>query len=86
MDELETDEDGQTFAFESESAWDVYFFRGIVLPREFKFLKAGLGQVYSNSILKYDLFLPFENKLHSDDNCVTVEHLPCFLRKKDKKI
>ena len=82
MEELKrTAADGQTFALASDYALDVYYDLKIVLPRKFEFLTEnsnGLVDSDPKSLLTYDLFLPFNNKLHKNAGCVPVEKLPLF--------
>ena len=75
-------ESDQTFAFKYESTYKVYYWKDIVLPREFKFLTEGSVQPDTKSMLTYDQFFPFNNKNHVDTNCVPVEELPLFYKNK----
>lgn len=84
MNQFSTSTDGQTFAFGSDDALDVYFYRTIVLPKEFKFLKADSGRVSreTKSLLAYDQLFPFNNPNHKDENCVAAKDLPLLQEKR----
>lgn len=88
MNNLKTSNDQQTFALKSESASDVYWIKRMALPKEFKFLTEGHQEVRpdtkGSSILIYELYLPFNNALHTDKDCVSVEKLPLFYKSKGK--
>lgn len=73
---------GQTFILKSESATSVYYRRGLVRSREFKFLADGPIHLDSNSELTCELFLPFQTDQPDDTNCVPVEDLPQFYQNK----
>ena len=77
----------ETFAFKSERPHDVFYYKEIVLPREFHFLTEGSDRVQpdTKSMLTYDQFLPFNNKNHVDKNCVPIEKLPWFYKDRVKK-
>ena len=75
--------DGQTFALRSENVVDIYLYKGLALPREFKFL-AG-DQADAKSMLIYDLCLPFNSNKHDSKNCVPVKELPRFFKEKGKE-
>ena len=74
--------DGQTFALKGQRAYDVYFQRGFVLMREFKFLTDGSVQPDTESMAIYNQFLPFSSDRQSDRDCVPVEGLPPFYKNK----
>lgn len=86
MDELKTGADGLTFAFKSERATKVYYYQRILRPKEFKFLKEDLQSIQpgTKSMLTYEQFLPFNNQLHNDEGCVSVEDLPRFYKEKGR--
>ena len=77
IEKLKTGTNGQTFAFKSERALDVYYYSGIVLPREFKFLGEGPD---AKGVLTYNQYMPFHNERHVDENCFPVKNLPWFLK------
>lgn len=76
--------DVQKFAFSWEKAGDIFTGKQIVLFRGFKFLTGDSGQVQSDtkSRLFSEHFLPFFNKNHTDENCVSVKDLPKFYKNK----
>lgn len=86
MDELKNDAEGQTFAMASESAWDIYSNKSIVLPKEFKFLTKGSEPIgpETRTMLTYVEFLPFNSphKPHNDEACVPASELPLFYKNK----
>ena len=85
MDKLEASNDNQAFAFVSESASEVYRLKRIALPKEFKFLTNGHQEVTdSKGMLIYEEYMPFNNALHTDKDCVSVEKLPLFYKSKGK--
>lgn len=90
MDRIKTVDDRQTFAFDSEAANDIYWFKRIAVLRDFKHLNEGdLGapQIIgsdTNGILIYDQYLPFNNRLHTDEGCVPASKLPLFYKSKGK--
>lgn len=77
IEKLKTGTNGQTFAFKSERALDVYYYSGIVLPREFKFIGEGSD---AKGVITYDQYMPFHNDHHVDENCVSVKNLPWFFK------
>ena len=82
FEKLKTSADA--FALKSERPWDVFFYKNIILPREFHFLTEGSDRVGpdTKSMFTYDQFLPFNTKDHVDQNCVPVEDLPLFYKNK----
>ena len=76
--------DEHTFALESETAADVFFYKNIALPREFRFLGEGSDRSNLKSILAYDVYLPFNNKNHEDGKCAVIDYLPLFYKKKGR--
>ena len=82
MNEIHSGTDDQTFAFGYESGFEVYFFKSVLLPKEFKFLKEGLNAGPGmKSMLTFDQIMPFNNKNHNDEPCVSVEELPLFYKR-----
>lgn len=69
------------------SAKNVFSYRGLVQPVEFKFLREGSGRAgpYTKSMFTFDLILPFEKDETQDENCVSVKDLPLFYRSKGEK-
>ena len=86
MSELQGSQDGQTFAFGSEKATDVYWHRQTVVSKELKFLKEGSDRVGPDTkgMLIYEQFLPFNNQNHNNSGCLTVKDLPSFYKNKGK--
>lgn len=81
--------ENQTFAFESESASDVYRFRKIVFLYDFKFFTERAFQVNleesgpnTMGMIVYEQHMPFNNKLYTDHGCVPAENLPLFYKSK----
>ena len=86
MSELQASQDGQTFAFGSEKASDVYWYRHTAVSKEFKFLKEGSDREGPDTkgTLIYEQFLPFNNQNHNNSGCVAVKDLPKFYKNKGK--
>ena len=86
MSELQGSQDGQTFAFGSEKASDVYWYRHTAVSKEFKFLKEGSDREGPDTkgTLIYEQFLPFNNQNHNNSGCVAVKDLPRFYKNKGK--
>ena len=96
MDELKASQNGQTFAFRSDTAEDVYgklvgdnflrpyYGKEMVIAKEFKFLKEGSDRVRpdTKSILIFDQYMRFNNAKHNDNHCVALTNLPRFYKKK----
>ena len=87
MAKLNAAQDGQTFAFITNHASNVYWHKRIAAFGEFKFLKQGSDRIGpdTKSILFYDQLLPFNNANHSDHKCVAGKDLPDFYKYKEKE-
>ena len=87
MKRLKKPTDDRTFALQSDTHWSVYFDRAIVLPRQFEFLSTEPNQLHETmgSMVTFELFLPFNNKLYKNEPCVAVEDLPLFYKKKGQE-
>lgn len=85
FEELNTVADGQTFAFKDKKVSEVYYYLGLVVRGEFKFLTDGPVQPDTESMLHYEQYLPFNNRQHTDEGCVPANDLPVFYKNKGKE-
>ena len=85
MDELKTGADGQTFALQWDTVYNIILYKKMFLAKQFKFLTEGIQGIRSDAkgMLIYDLVLPFNNALHSDEGCVPAEKLTVFYKEKE---
>ena len=79
---LQITPDSPTLVFREEelSSSEIYSGKPLAQLKEFKFLKDGSDSIGpdTKSVLIFELFLPFNNKHHHDENCVPAKDLPFF--------
>ena len=85
FEKLNTGADGQTFALKGELALRVYFFKRLILPREFKYQTDGSVRPDTKIMANFDQLLSFNSDRHTDEGCNPVENLPLFYKNKGKE-
>ena len=76
--------DDETFAFRSDSFFWFFFYKYMVMQKEFKLKndEFDINWPDSEGILVFDLLLPFNNPNHNDGSCVAGKDLPRFYKYK----